>query len=230
MTDLQDIPEDEALAAEYVLGLLDADEVRQFEARLDLEPSLRAYVHFYEAQFADLAIDLPELQPSATTKARIMSIIAGRSESAPSLWSRLFGFGWFAIPAVLAVVAFFVVTPILRGPSFDPTLHATLISESGDLHIEAGYSPNGSLFKVIPEVGAPEAGRDFELWVISENAPAPVSLGVIQSDREQTFEITDEIAALIEGGVLAVSDEPEGGSPTGAPTGDVLAVGAFFDV
>jgi anti-sigma-K factor RskA len=32
MSDQQDIPEDEALAAEYVLRLLDADEVKAFEA------------------------------------------------------------------------------------------------------------------------------------------------------------------------------------------------------
>ncbi|TCS48365.1 anti-sigma-K factor rskA, partial [Primorskyibacter sedentarius] len=132
--------------------------------------------------------------------------------------------------AVVAVVAFFVFSPMLRGPAFDPTLHATLISEDGAVHIEAGYSPDGNLFKVIPEQGAPVTGRNFELWVIGASGDAPVSLGVIPVDRESLFEITPEIAALIDGGTLAVSDEPEGGSPTGAPTGAILATDEFFDV
>jgi anti-sigma-K factor RskA len=85
------------------------------------------------------------------------------------------------------------------------------------------------MFKVIPKQGAPATGRDFELWVIGANSVAPVSLGVIPSDRESLFEITPEIAALMDGGTLAVSDEPEGGSPTGAPTGPILATDEFFD-
>ena len=75
----------------------------------------------------------------------------------------------------------------------------------------------------------PRFARDFELWVISPNVDAPVSLGVIPTDQESLFEITPEIAALIDGGVLAVSNEPTGGSPTGAPTGAILATDEFFD-
>ena len=44
------------------------------------------------------------------------------------------------------------------------------------------------------------------------------------------FELTPELGGLIAGGTLAVSDEPLGGSPTGAPTGEILATGAFYEV
>jgi len=37
--------------------------------------------------------------------------------------------------------------------------------------------------------------------------------------------VPDDLRRRVAGAVLAISDEPEGGSPTGAPTGDVLAVG-----
>lgn len=225
MSDHQDIPEDEALAAEYVLRLLDANAERAFEARLRDEPDLRAQVRFWESEFAVLAADLPEEAPSSSVKTKLVAELNGERSGRGWIWS------WFAFPAlaVLALVAFLVVTPMLRGPVFDPTLHATLISEDGAVHIEAGYAPDGNLFKVIPERGAPAVGRDFELWVIGLNAAAPVSLGVIPADQESLFEITPEIAALIDGGTLAVSDEPEGGSPTGAPTGAILATDEFFD-
>lgn len=231
MSDQQDISEDEALAAEYVLRLLDAEAERAFEARLDTDPALRAQVYFWEAEFASLADDLPDDSPAPAVRAKLIADLAGSDAQAEGGGSWNWVRGWFAFPALaaLALAAFLVVTPPLRGPVFDPTLHATLISADGAVHIEAGYSPDGNLFKVIREEGAPAPGRDFELWVIGANAEAPVSLGVIPLDQESLFEITPEIAALIEGGTLAVSDEPEGGSPTGAPTGTILATDEFFD-
>lgn len=227
MSGHQDISEDEALAAEYVLRLLDADAEQAFEARLQAEPDLHAHVRFWEAEFSALADEVPGETPSPSVRARLVAELSGENASARRGWT----WNWFAFPALaaLAVVAFLALSPMLRSPVFDPTLHATLISEDGAVHIEAGYAPNGNLFKVIPEQGMPTAGRDFELWVISPNADAPVSLGVIPADKESLFEITPEIAALIDGGVLAVSDEPPGGSPTGAPTGAILATDEFFD-
>ncbi len=227
MSDQQDISEDEALAAEYVLRLLDADAERAFEARLLAEPALSAHVQFWEAEMAILADDVPEETPSPSVRAKIIAELSSGNSRPVRRW----GWSWVGFPALaaVAVAAFLVFSPMLRAPIFDPSLHATLISQDGALHIEAGYAPDGNLFKVIPEQGTPATGRDFELWVIGAQAQAPVSLGVIPADRESLFEITPEIAALIDGGTLAVSDEPKGGSPTGAPTGSILAVDEFFD-
>lgn len=227
MSDHQDIPEDEALAAEYVLRLLDVDAERAFEKRLQTEADLRKLVLFWEAEFAGLAADLPEDVPSLSIRAKLLAKMDGDTARPRRGWA----WGRLLLPAftAAAVAAFLIFSPILYGPTFDPTLHATLISEDGAVHIEAGYAPDGNLFKVIHELGAPAEGRDFELWVIGAQAEAPVSLGVIPADRESLFEITPEIAALIDGGVLAVSDEPKGGSPTGAPTGAILATDEFFD-
>lgn len=231
MSDQQDIPQDEALAAEYVLRLLDAGEAQAFEARLQREPALQAQVQFWEAELAAIAGDLPDEHPSASVKSAILAKIEGTGTAARRGWSWGQSWGWLGFPGLVAVAmaAFFIVTPLLREPAFEPTLHATLISDNGAVHIEAGYAPGGNLFKVIPEQGAPAAGRDFELWVIGPEADAPVSLGVIPVDSVSLFEITPELAALIDGGTLAVSDEPEGGSPTGAPTGAILATDLFFD-
>ncbi|WP_420006615.1 anti-sigma factor [Arenibacterium sp. LLYu02] len=208
MSDPQDMSEDEALAAEYVLRLLDAEAERAFKARLDQEPALREQVIYWEVTLADMAEDLPEVIPDAALRAKVMSTVGTETPQRAVSWAKR----WFALPsfAVVALVALFVFGPLGRTPAFDPTLHATLISEDGTLHIEAGYAPNGLLFKVIPERVTPAPGRAMELWVIGARGEAPVSLGVIPTDQEITFEISAEIAALIDGGVLAVSDEPAG--------------------
>ncbi|MEM7644070.1 MAG: anti-sigma factor [Pseudomonadota bacterium] len=227
MSDAQDIPEDEALAAEYVLRLLDAEAATAFERRLAQEPALRARVLDWEARLAGLADDLPATAPPARVKTALMADIAppARSARGGRLWR------WLVPSALAAIVAvFLVVSPVLRGPAFDPAFHATLASADGALLIEAGYDPDNALFKVLRPEGDPRPGRVLELWVIAEGADAPVSLGVLPDARDTFLDIPPEIGALIDGGTLAVSDEPEGGSPTGAPTGDILATDEFFDI
>ncbi len=228
MSDPQDIPQDEALAAEYVLRLLDAEAEQAFAARLETDPKLQAQVRYWEAEFAALSEDQPDVPPPAAVKTALMAALDGPAPRPTRRW----GFAWLALPSLLAfaLIAAFALAQMLRAPAFDPAYHASLASEDGVLRIEAGYAPDGRLFKVIREAGAPAPGRDFELWVIGENATAPVSLGLVPTEQEATFEISPEIAALIKGGTLAISDEPKGGSPTGAPTGAVLATGVFFDV
>lgn len=55
-----------------------------------------------------------------------------------------------------------------------------------------------------------------ELWIIAPNAN-PVSLGLLQ-DRPLVVTYPEPPAGF----VFAVSVEPEGGSPTGQPTGPVI--------
>ncbi|MEM1233705.1 MAG: anti-sigma factor, partial [Pseudomonadota bacterium] len=72
--------------------------------------------------------------------------------------------------------------------------------------------------------GAPEDGRDHELWLILPGE-APVSLGLLDAQGRVIADLSIVPAEVLAGATLAVSDEPDGGSTTGAPTGAVLAVG-----
>jgi anti-sigma-K factor RskA len=71
-----------------------------------------------------------------------------------------------------------------------------------------------------------QPGKSYELWLVSDRLPAPRSLGVV-GDRE--FTLDRKLAAFdpatISDATFAVTLEPEGGSPTGAPTSDVLWAG-----
>jgi anti-sigma-K factor RskA len=66
-----------------------------------------------------------------------------------------------------------------------------------------------------------QADRALELWVVPP-AGAPRSLGLI-SERDATVVKRQQV--LRGAAALAVSLEPAGGSPTGAPTGPILYVG-----
>jgi anti-sigma-K factor RskA len=66
-----------------------------------------------------------------------------------------------------------------------------------------------------------------ELWALPSNGSAPVSLGLLPQQGELVRELSPaQRAALAAAAQFAVSREPAGGSPTGAPTGPVLVIAA----
>jgi anti-sigma-K factor RskA len=74
-----------------------------------------------------------------------------------------------------------------------------------------------------------QPGKNYELWLVSDRFKSPRSLGVI-SDEEftQRTQLANYDAVTINRATYAVSLEPEGGSPTGAPTGPVLYSGKLL--
>jgi anti-sigma-K factor RskA len=68
--------------------------------------------------------------------------------------------------------------------------------------------------------------QSYELWAVPPQG-APISLGVVEPTGETERDVAETLRPLLApGGTLAVSLEPEGGSPTGAPT-QVMFVGAL---
>ena len=69
------------------------------------------------------------------------------------------------------------------------------------------------------------AGKSLELWALPPGQ-APRSLGVVAAQEKQTVKLkTAADSSLGDVALLAISLEPSGGSPTGAPTGPVLYTG-----
>ena len=86
----------------------------------------------------------------------------------------------------------------------------------------AGLSPDRQQLSIQPlQKVSLTAQQSLELWALPKNG-APASLGVISSDKLTAL---DKRALPKDTKGLAVSLEPLGGSPTGAPTGPVLFVG-----
>jgi anti-sigma-K factor RskA len=75
-----------------------------------------------------------------------------------------------------------------------------------------------------------QAGKSYELWLVSNRFPAPRSLGVVGSGE---FTSQPTLAAyepeVIRDATFAISLEPEGGSPTGFATGPVLFLGKLLE-
>ncbi len=75
-----------------------------------------------------------------------------------------------------------------------------------------------------------DAGRSYELWLIPNDNPKPRSLGLVGAEEFTTRPLpADFDAAAMRAASYAVSLEPAGGSPSGAPTGPVLFTGRMVE-
>jgi anti-sigma-K factor RskA len=77
---------------------------------------------------------------------------------------------------------------------------------------------------------APEPGKSFELWLVSDKLQRPRSLGVIGGSDFTTRPLLSSYDAdTVNRATYAVSVEPEGGSPTGAVTGPIVFSGKLLE-
>ena len=212
--------EDRLLAAEYALGLLTSADRSLFEARLLVDTELREEVVFWQEHFVTLAEDIADVQPDA----RVKTIIERRLFGVPvkTAGSSILRFltGGAIIAVLLLAVVYFWPQPI------SADYRVALANQDRGLRVEAVYQVAANQLIVERTAGQPIAGRDIELWFIAPGA-APVSLGVLSASGETTISLPADVAAKLAGASLAISDEPVGGSTTGQPSGEVLAVGAI---
>jgi anti-sigma-K factor RskA len=76
-----------------------------------------------------------------------------------------------------------------------------------------------------------QPGKAYELWLVSDRFNSPRSLGLIGDEQfTQRAQLANYDAVTINRATYAVSVEPEGGSPTGAPTGPVVYSGKLLQV
>ena len=224
-----DRDDDIVLAGEYALGLLSEDEAAAFELRLASEPELRAMHAAWAEDLAAMTEEVAPVAPPASLLPKIeRRLYPDEMRRRQGLWDR-FGLAGLAV-AVLALGLY--VGPELfdrpPAPPSDPAYTAQIAAEDGSFVVAAAYDAESDALYLDRREGAATPGRSLELWLIAGDA-APVSLGLLSDDPVTVVQVTDDLRGALEGGVLAISDEPPGGSPTGAPTGPVVAAGPITE-
>jgi len=220
---------DDHVAAEYVLGVLPVEERRALTRRIASDPDFARLVEAWEARLSPLNDGYDQVMPAALVKQALDARLFGRAASVipkPGLLQSLAfwrGLAAAALAAFLIAVAIPVLKPANTAP--DTRLIASLASDKSDIRYLAAYDARTSEIGLSHIAGDRMAGHDFELWIIKGNDP-PVSLGIIPIGASAHLAVTPAHRDLISSGALfAISLEPHGGSPTGQPTGPVVASG-----
>lgn len=209
-----------ALAADYAIGLMPPTARKRFEHLLQDDAPLRAELARWNTHLSQLTEPLLEQPVPDHVWQAIVARIEPQTLHVPArrpFWS------WVRL-SVLACSLLIALTVGLLYNRDSVQYKATLLSGTAQpgLSIEA----HSDYLAVRPlELAAVDGGRSLELWAIPVEGK-PVSLGLIPRDGDGRIVLSQSQQQLIRiPVVLAVSLEPQGGSPTGQPTGPVLYQG-----
>jgi anti-sigma-K factor RskA len=248
-----DDPDERSLAAaEYVLGTLAAPEHAAVHARLATDAALRAEVYAWQDRLLPLAGQVPAIEPDAALWTRIAGRLATPPGAVPApvhapapapaalptdpartlqpaandaLWRSLRR--WRAT-AVLGMAASLVLATLLvLRPAEQPVRYITLLQAPETQR--TGWvveTITGDRIRLVPIVAGTTVptGKSLQFWTKPQGAERPTSLGLVQPGARVDLPVMRS-PGVGEQQLFELTLEPEGGSPTGLPTGPILYVG-----
>lgn len=226
-----ELPEDdELLAAELAFGLIDGEERQVAESRIGRDaPFTRAHARwqaYAAAMFADRG-EAPRPSVWSAIEARLPANDVAPSASAKSLrWWQMGTLAASAAAVVLGVVSMqkpatvFVHVPVAQAPT--APMVAVLTGKKG--LVTVSFDPASGRM-VSAASGLDIGDHSPELWVIPADGK-PRSMGLMNASAPGWGKVPTMASSVMAAGVtIAVSLEPDGGSPTGQPTGPVILTG-----
>ena len=235
------------LAAEYVLGALDAGAARAFEAELQADAELRAFTDELRETTAALAHAAPPVLLPPALRERVLAGVRGEAKTAPAPVAKYSGLGFlpWAVAAGFALTATALwsertglakevaalraeALALRTRDAFSKMKIATLAAQNeayakGVAVVVWDAEKQQGIVKLanIPTIAA---GKDYQLWIIDPKYPQPVSAGVVPVGADGIARVTFTPEHLIRSAEkFAISIERAGGAPS--PGGPIVLLG-----
>lgn len=242
MTDERDMPDEtNDLAAEYALGVLTGEELRHARELARTDPQFAGQVARWSGRLGPMLAEVEAVTPPASAWAEISRSVgpANDAGNVVALCRRVHQWRGMAVAmsALAACLAIFIVlrplppapraTPVAERTQATPML-AMLGNEQQGTKVVASWDPAArQLVLAVTGYMPSDPTHSHELWVIPADGK-PRSLGTMAAGKHMHMDLADALAKLLrQGATIAISVEPPGGSPTGTPTGPVVASGAL---
>ena len=221
--------DNQLIAAEYVLGVLGVSEWREVEQRIAGDQIFAREVAFWEERLGGLAEGTPAVAPPASAwGAHRGSSRQGRAAGGNAC-------RYMAKPRLLARPCFehertcsgvSCRTDLCRRRDTATYTARRATPRRRRKEFLAAVNSGGGTLAIVPAaLLSGEEQKAMELWLIPPG-DKPHSLGLIDPSRPITIKVPQDLLSRVNReAVLAVSLEPPGGSPTGQPTGPVIANG-----
>ena len=270
-----------ALAAEYALGTLDADERAQVETMMSVDRDFTAMVEAWEHKLGVLNQMVGSVEPRPEVWEKIRAAIGHAEPQAPLVlpqeappvvaeviepavvaapsnviqlsdsvrrWRSVASFTSALAAALVALIGIQLAAPDWLPEGLRPKARTQIVEVKAPALsapsaqyvavLQNGGSPafiltvDGATKNfTVRKVGAPaEAGKSFELWLISDKLPKPRSLGVIGgSDFTARPVLSSYDADTVNAATYAVTVEQAGGSPDGNPHSTPIFTGKLVE-
>ena len=235
MTDEPDEGDRGALAAENALRVLAGSEARDASKMQAGDPEFASEVARWRGRLAPLLDEVAEVSPPPELWSRIATVTGDGVDNVVIL--RRSAARWRAAAAGMTALAASLGFLLLQQPRSTPTpvsvqrtaappMVATLGDSDQKMKVVASWDPGArQLILAVAGDMLADPRHSHELWVIPAGGK-PRSLGTLPAAKQAHMQLADALARLLQqGATIAVSVEPRGGSPTGQPTGPVIASG-----
>jgi anti-sigma-K factor RskA len=239
--------DDRAMAADYVMGLLEDDDMAAAERRIATDGTFARAVDAWRSRLADLDATAEPIAPGPALWSRIAGTIAPEAgharprlrsdDGTATLWNSLRFWRGIGLAGTVAATLFAVIamgawttSRQLRGDLValaqrKPVYVAVLVNdatrEAGAI-INAFANGRAELIPLKP-ISVP-AGRTLQVWTLWDRAVGPKSVGLTSQSRTLQLNL-ETLPDTIANQLFEITLEPEGGSPIGKPTGPVLFKG-----
>ena len=231
----------DTIAGEYVLGLLTGNDLHDARERLASDREFASEVARWQGRFASLHAETQAVEPPLGVWHKIVHELAGQGAANDNaamlhrrlvIWKSLAG----AMTAIAASLALLLIFEPPAGPiqavhghtqAILPPMVA-MLGSGGSMKVVASWNPAArQLVLAVPGDMATDPDHSNQLWVIPAGGK-PRSLGTMPASKQMHMQLANALAVLLQqGATIAISIEPRGGSPTGSPTGPVVASGAL---
>jgi len=216
-------PDPDMTAAELALGLIEGEERAAALRRVLADPAFAYEVEQWRQRLSGLFDDYPEVAPPESVAARLSALDTPRA-ARPKPWFRrpitaLVG----AVAAMLALFLVFQLASRVDSPPHHIMVASLMMSDKSGAVPAVVDMTTGEMR--VGESGMAPQGKTAQLWMIGGDG-VPKSMGVLASAGPSRMVLPMEKQRQLKSGItLAVSIERLGGSPTGLPTGPVVASG-----
>ena len=216
-------PDPDVAAAELALGLLEGEDRALALRRVLADPAFAREVERWRREFGALFSNVATVDPAPKLGEQVFARLDGLGKAQPRFWKP------FAIASSLAAASLLGLIVARPDPTLPPPVTiatqapmvAAFMVEGIKTPLVATYdSANGRLSMPGP-MPIPQ-GKSAQLWAIVGTA-APRPLGLFHEAGTRVEADARSATPMAPGTTFAISLEPIGGSPTGAPTGPVVA-------
>jgi anti-sigma-K factor RskA len=225
-----DPAERSAIAAEYVIGSLPANERAEFEYAVTREFTLQKEMYYWQDKLLPMTRMLAPVEPAPAVWARIERSVrsASRRSDEPEKQSWWQGLNFWRYGAIAASLVAVMLALKLIAPTVTPeAIRYVAVLQSPDKKdagwiVEASAGGKLRLTPLVTTTVAPQ--KVLQFWTKAQGASGPTSLGLVPPDRVTEIDVA-RLPTLEREQLFELTLEPEGGSTIGRPTGPILYVG-----
>ena len=224
-----------AIADDYVLGLLDEADAAQVEAEMERDVALSNAVAAARDRFLPLDTGIepasvsPDLWDAIAQRLPDAAPRPGVAPVAQTANDNVAGGlrpGWRAT-AISAMAASLILAVGLAWSvtrTVEPLVVAVLLNEAGEVQaVVEDFGNNTASVRLLTEFAVP-ADRTLQVWTLPSRDMGPMSLGLLEGAHSATLR-SPALPQPQDTQLYEITLEQAGGSPTGRPTGPILAKG-----